>query len=484
MHTSDRDDAVPTRTPTFITNDEREARLLLNQVVEPADVGIGRILRRAGPVEVLAAVAASRLPDLEPDAGRRKRLADRCGGLRLRLDPDQVEASLAAGRAAGARFVVPGDAQWPCALDDLDELAPIGLWIVGALPARGAGAGGSVVGAVSVVGARACTGYGAHVAGTLSADLARAGVPVVSGAAFGIDAAAHRGALAVDGVTVAVLACGIDQVYPRSHDLLLAAVKERGAVVSELPPRSRPTRFRFLHRNRLIAAMGVGTVVVEAADRSGSLVTARLANDLGRAVMAVPGPVTSELSSGVHHLIRDGATMVTGARDVLEVCCGSPADSRSHWPDVPEPRDRHQGAAAGSSNPELSNPELSNPAPSNPAPSNPAPSNPAPSNPELPDPEPSDPEPSDPLAGLVLEALPLARAASGADVLALARATGFAPEQVLAVLGRLAATGRAVRTGVGWQLAAPPPAPPPAAARHPAARASPPCPARPAARRG
>lgn len=216
----------------------------------------------------------------------------------------------------------------------------------------------------------------------------------------------------MDGVTVAVLACGIDQIYPRAHELLLAAIKQRGAVVSELPPRSTPTRFRFLHRNRLIAALGAGTVVVEAAQRSGSLVTARLAGELGRPVMAVPGPITSDLSAGSHALVRDGAILVTSARDIQEACLDSPVTTRQRRPDPAA--DRSTAAVA-------------------------------------------DPV-TDPVAELVLEALPLPRAAQGADVLVLARATGIGPDRVLAVLGRLAATGQAVRTGSGWQLAAPPPA--------------------------
>jgi DNA processing protein len=411
--------AVPATTPA--TDEQRHARLLLNHVVEPADTGIGRILQRCGPVEVLAAVEAADLPDLEPDPARRARLAERCGGLRLRLGRESIEAGLAAADGVGARFLVPGDPDWPTAVDDLDDQQPIGLWIIGAAPwaepaadllAPDVGPGLSI----SMVGARACTGYGAHVAGSLAAELARTGVPIVSGAAFGIDAAAHRGALAVNGVTVAVLACGIDQVYPRTHDLLLAAIKERGAVVSELSPRSTPTRFRFLHRNRLIAALGAGTVVVEAAKRSGSLVTARLANDLGRPVMALPGPVTSDLSAGAHALVRDGATLITDAQDILETCFGSaaapPGDRLGPSARVPLRRRKTSRAA------------------------------------------PDRADDLDPITEQVLEALPVARAAAGADVLALARATGFAPDQVFAALGRLAALGYAASAGAGWQLAA------------------------------
>jgi DNA processing protein len=169
-----------------------------------------------------------------------------------------------------------------------------------------------------VVGARAATTYGVHVAQELGAGLAAAGVTVVSGAAIGIDGAAHRGALGVDGPTVAVLACGIDRAYPAAHAALLERIAATGLVVSEYPPGSVPARHRFLVRNRLIAALGGGTVVVEAALRSGAQRTAADTEALGRLVMAVPGAVTSGPSAGCHQLIRDGALLVTGADDVLE----------------------------------------------------------------------------------------------------------------------------------------------------------------------
>jgi DNA processing protein len=153
----------------------------------------------------------------------------------------------------------------------------------------------------------------------LAAALAERGLTIVSGGAFGIDQSAHRGALAADGLTVAVLAGGISYGYPRGHAALFAAIAAQGLLVSECPPDHGPTRPGFLIRNRIIAALGRGTVVVEAALRSGALNTARHARDLGRPVMAVPGPVTSEQSAGCHELIREyGAMCVTGGRDVLE----------------------------------------------------------------------------------------------------------------------------------------------------------------------
>jgi len=172
--------------------------------------------------------------------------------------------------------------------------------------------------AVGVVGARCATGYGLHVAGELGAGLADRGATVVSGAAVGIDGAAHRGALGVEGPTVAVLACGVDRAYPAAHDALLARVADTGLVVSEYPPGSVPARHRFLVRNRLIAAAGSATVVVEAGLRSGAQRTANDAAALGRVVMAVPGRVTDGSSAGCHRLIQEGALLVTRAEEVLE----------------------------------------------------------------------------------------------------------------------------------------------------------------------
>jgi DNA processing protein len=181
--------------------------------------------------------------------------------------------------------------------------------------------------AVALVGARACSAYGAQVATDLGASLAGRGWCVVSGGAYGIDGAAHTGALGADrstsdhaAVTLAVLACGLDVAYPRGHAGLLARIAERGLVVSELPVASSPTRGRFLVRNRLIAALSAGTVVVEAARRSGSLATVERAASLQLPVGAVPGPVTAASCGGSNALLRQGATCITDAVDVLDLC--------------------------------------------------------------------------------------------------------------------------------------------------------------------
>jgi DNA processing protein len=173
---------------------------------------------------------------------------------------------------------------------------------------------------VAMVGARAATAYGEHVAGDLSCGLGERGFAVISGLAYGIDGAAHRGALACGAVSIGVVAGGLDRAYPAGHDRLMARLADEGAVVSEVPPGSAPTRGRFLQRNRLIAALATGTVVVEAALRSGSLNTARTAALLGRPVGAVPGPVTSASSAGCHALLRDGvATLVTDADEIADL---------------------------------------------------------------------------------------------------------------------------------------------------------------------
>ena len=173
---------------------------------------------------------------------------------------------------------------------------------------------------VAVVGARACTEYGAHMAATLGAGLAERGWVVVSGGAYGVDGAAHRGALGAGGATVAVLACGVDRPYPRGHTQLISRIAEQGLVVGELPPGEHPTPSRFILRNRVIAALTRGTVVVEAAYRSGALVTARAAQRLGRFTMGVPGPATAALSAGVHELLQGRRrARVTDAAEVVEL---------------------------------------------------------------------------------------------------------------------------------------------------------------------
>ena len=284
-------------------DDERLARAALTRVAEPADAELGRRVRTESAAAVLAAIAAGTL-----DSPRLEHYRTRIGS----VDPQE---DLATAARLGARLVCPGDLEWPTQLDDLGDAAPYALWVRGAADLRW-----WVLRSVAVVGARACTSYGEYVAGGISSGLAERGWTVVSGAAFGIDAAAHRGALAGDGPTVAVLACGVDVAYPLGNATLLARIAEEGLIVSELAPGTRVTKSRFLDRNRLIAALTRGVVVVEAAARSGALNTARHGRDLARTVMAVPGPVTSALSTGCHELVRvANASLVTDAADVVDL---------------------------------------------------------------------------------------------------------------------------------------------------------------------
>jgi DNA processing protein len=172
--------------------------------------------------------------------------------------------------------------------------------------------------AVAIVGARACSAYGAHVARSLGRELAAAGLVVVSGMARGVDGEAHRGALEVSGVTVAVLGCGVDRDYPASHRMLAVDIAARGLIVSEYAPGVEPAPWRFPARNRIVAGLASVTVVVEARESSGALITADLALEEGREVFAVPGEIGSALSKGTNALLRLGATPLTSAADVLE----------------------------------------------------------------------------------------------------------------------------------------------------------------------
>jgi DNA processing protein len=212
--------------------------------------------------------------------------------------------------ARGVSVMVESDAAYPGLLSRIDD--PPGLLFVrGAFEPRDALA-------VAIVGSRHATAYGRKVAWQLAGDLARAGYTVVSGLARGIDAAAHRGALDAGGRTIAVLGGGVLNVYPPEHEDLAAEVAASGAVVSEAPPLAPPFRGSFPQRNRIVSGLSLGTIVVQAGERSGALITARLAGDQGREVFAVPGPVDCRMSRGAHALLRDGARLVETVDDVLE----------------------------------------------------------------------------------------------------------------------------------------------------------------------
>ena len=282
---------------------DREAFIALAHCVEPGDAAAGRLLQDVGPVELVDRIRAGRT-GLRHGEGLAARLAG--GGL--------TGADDRAARC-DARIVTRADREWPTQLEALGEQAPLALWVRGAADLRLL-----ALRSVSIVGARACTAYGEEVARMWAAELASDAWTVLSGAAFGIDAAAHRGALSAGGPTVAVLAGGVDVPYPRAHTALLARIAEEGAVVSESPPGESVRRQRFLTRNRVIAALGRATLVVEAADRSGTTATARAASAMNRPVLAVPGPIFSPASAGCHRMIREGlAILVADVPDLLDM---------------------------------------------------------------------------------------------------------------------------------------------------------------------
>lgn len=286
---------------------DRATRLALSCVVEGGEPAVAEVALVSG-----AAAAWKQVVDGRFGEGLAERAAH--------LDLDRVVSRAAQCRA---RFVIPGDAEWPDRLGDLrycDEVqrrggVPFGLWL------RGPGHLAQLVErSVAIVGSRAATPYGTTVATDLGAELAEAGFTIVSGGAYGIDTAAHQGAMAAAGATIAVVANGVDVSYPQGNTRLFGWIAEHSLIVSELAPGTHPSRVRFLARNRLIAAMTLGTVVVEAALRSGARNTASWALGCGRMLMAVPGSVESAMSAAPHLMIRNGqAVLVGNAAEVLEL---------------------------------------------------------------------------------------------------------------------------------------------------------------------
>ena len=375
-------------------DEDRRARLALMLAAEPGNAPLLELVEEDGAAIVEQHLRSGRLhgPGLAPVA---ERLA---AGIDIATQ-DRLAA------AADARLVCPGEEDWPTALDVLAEVTdgegqgglPLGLWVRGC-PL------GSIGPAVAVVGSRAATDYGAWVAADMAADLAGHGVVVVSGGAYGIDGHAHRGALVAGGVTVAVLACGVDVAYPRQHEQLLERIVGTGGVlVSEAPMGATARRNRFLVRNRLIAALSLGTVVVEAAARSGALNTANWADRCSRPTFAVPGPVGSALSAGTHRLVRErGAVLVTSAADVLEDLGFAAAGV-----DTDEPR---QPTLLVGRVPELS------------------------------------PDASEVLAAM--------HGSGAVDVAALSRGSGLAVPEILAAVAELALAGLADTDGLSYRLTA------------------------------
>jgi DNA processing protein len=364
----------------LLVTDDRLARATWSRLAEPSDPNGVDLVARYGAGPALRVVVESRGPAYE-------RLRSRL----VVLDPRPGLDLLA---ELGGRLVCPGDAEWPEGFELLSA-PPFCLWVLGPLELTQA-----CTRSVSIVGSRASTPYGNDMAGYLADGVAERGLTVVSGAAHGIDGSAQRAVLLADGATIAVVAGGIDRAYPKAHEGLLAEIAQRGAVMSEVPLGSAPTANRFIQRNRMIATMTQGTVVVEAAARSGALNTARTAANHGRPVGAVPGPVTSHVSAGCHQALRDGyAVAVTDPAEVVELVGRIGVDAaprpvgavRAGWDDL------------------------------------------------------------DADARQVLEALPKTR---GSAVAKIAVVAGLGQDSVRANLGRLSLLGLAERDGAGWRRAA------------------------------
>jgi DNA processing protein len=317
---------VPVR-PDGDMDDRRDAfaEVAWGFLTEPGDRIAGALIRRWGAADslshILSRPAASNLANDDVSAAE---VAEALARWEPRMDAPSLFRSLSTAVSVGAKVVRSSDAVWPTGLTDLGDHGPRVLWCRGdvhALP--------SPERAVAIIGARASTGYGEHVAMDFAAGLTSRGFTIVSGGAYGIDGMAHRATLACGGSTVAVLAGGIDQLYPAGHDELLRRIIASGVVISEVSPGGAPTRWRFLQRNRLIAAMAGATVVIEAGYRSGSLNTATHARDLDRPIGVVPGPITSGASTGCHRLLRTNpaTTLVSSVADVAELIGhGSPGD--------------------------------------------------------------------------------------------------------------------------------------------------------------
>jgi DNA processing protein len=329
-------------TASRVPDADRFARVTLNLLTEPGDPQIARLVDELD-AETIVAVLRS---------GHHGRLFST--ELEGRLEA--VDPAAVLGRAAdqGIRYVTPSDPEWPRQLGALRACGsiqdrggvPLGLWVRGDPDLREA-----TEQAIAVVGSRAASMYGEEQAGVLSSGLAGAGKTIVSGGGFGVDQAAHRGALRARGTTIAVLGCGVDRAYPTAHAALLRDIARTGLVVSECPPGATPTRTRFVGRHRVIAGLSEGTLLVEAAARSGALSTGNWTTRLERPLFAVPGPVTGATTAGAHQLIRAGsASLVTGAEDVLTdlaqhraAAAGSaPAIDETYAPRSARGRDQHR----------------------------------------------------------------------------------------------------------------------------------------------
>ncbi len=386
---------------------ETVARAALSRLFEPSDLVGLALVTLAGPLDAFRIAVGEVNPGIDlkrelsdllgAGEGARDLLAEafeRWAPRRQDLAPERDLATLA---RFGGRLLIPEGAEWPSALDDLQLAAPLCLWV------RGEGELPPMERTAALVGSRDSTNYGTTVTADLASGLAGRGFSILSGGAYGIDAQAHRAALAMAAdphlpATVAVMACGVDRYYPAGNEELLRSITGRGLLIAEVPPGSSPTRWRFLQRNRLIAALSAVTVVVEARWRSGALNTAHHAAGLGRPVGAVPGSVHSANSAGCHRLLRDGsAVCVTDAAEVAELAgpLGAPPG-----PAVAGPHRAHDGLAVQDI--------------------------------------------------LLLDALPLR---TGSSVEKLSSVAGLGARDVIAGLARLEVDGLAVRGPDGWRRA-------------------------------
>ena len=388
------------------------SRAIWSVLVEPGDSVAGALIAAVGPVASARMVIDRVSPETITEATRGDVSAERAreGLLRWteRLRAADVLRSLESAARCGARMVVPGDAYWPAGMSALGDSPPVMLWARGDLELLRRPA-------VAIVGARAATGYGEHVAMEFAAGLCARDVVVVSGGAYGIDGMAHRAALASGGATIAVLAGGIDRLYPSGHEALLTRVAEQGLLLSEVPCGTPPTKWRFLQRNRLIAALTAATVVVEAGRRSGSLNTAGHALEMGLPVGVVPGPITSAASAGCHATLRTHpVACVTSVAEIMQLAFE--ADGVLSIPDALTNREDNE---------EKAEEEEETPAPL---------------------------QTTEPLQVRVIDALRPRRGQSPAE---LARAVGEGSDRIRAVLGMLDLEGRAALGSDGlWRTAA------------------------------
>ena len=327
---------------------EEFSRATWSGISEPGDRVAGMLLRHLGayraldllvtktPASVIVQELLSCVPDGDLDQDELTRdIRDALERWRPRVKSMDALISLKHAAGIGARLLIPTDTYWPTGLGDLADHAPLALW------ARGEQSRLMDLDySMSIVGARASTGYGEHVTMEAVTGLVEKEIAIVSGAAYGIDGMAHRSALAAGGMTMAFLAGGVDRFYPSGHDALLMRIVDRGVVLSEVPCGFAPTKWRFLQRNRLIAAASQATVVMEAGWRSGSINTANHAVSLVRPLGVVPGPVTSASSAGCHRLLREStAICVTSVEEMVEL-----------MPERPEGTPRGRRTRRGSGN--------------------------------------------------------------------------------------------------------------------------------------